>query len=125
MRPSVSRSFHSACFRVEQGALSHRETRREVTEGGQLSSAPAAWCVHTAGQKSRVQDRNVEARTRTYCIAHGILLNVMWQPGGEGNLGENGYMYICMAESLCCAPVIITTLLIGYTPMQNKNFFKN
>ena len=22
------------------------------------------------------------------------LLNVMWQPGWEGSLGENGYMYI-------------------------------
>ena len=24
----------------------------------------------------------------------------MWQPGWEGSLGENGYMNICMAESL-------------------------
>jgi len=31
--------------------------------------------------------------TRTYCIAQGTLLNVMWQPGWEGHLGENGYMY--------------------------------
>ena len=27
-----------------------------------------------------------------------------------------------MAESLCCSPETITTLLIGYTPIQNKNF---
>ena len=27
-------------------------------------------------------------------IAQGTLLNVMWQPGWEGSLGENGYM--CM-----------------------------
>ena len=33
--------------------------------------------------------------TRTYCIAQGILLNVMWQPRWEGSLGENGYMYMC------------------------------
>ena len=32
--------------------------------------------------------------TRTHCIAQGTLLNVMWQPGWEGNLGENGYMYM-------------------------------
>ena len=32
-------------------------------------------------------------------------------------------MYICMAESLCCPPETITTLLIGYTPIQNKKFF--
>ena len=24
----------------------------------------------------------------------GPLLNVMWQPGWEGSLGENGYMYM-------------------------------
>ena len=27
---------------------------------------------------------------------------------------------ICMAESLSCSSEIITTLLIGYTPIQNK-----
>ena len=29
----------------------------------------------------------------------------------------------CMAESLCCPPETITTLLISYTPMKNKKFF--
>ena len=32
---------------------------------------------------------------RTHCIAQKTLLNVMWQPGWEGNLGEKGYMYMC------------------------------
>jgi len=32
------------------------------------------------------------------------------------------YMYMCMAESLCCSPETITTLLIGCTPVQNKKF---
>ena len=32
-------------------------------------------------------------------IAQGTLLNFMWQPEWEGGLGENGYMYIHMAES--------------------------
>ena len=27
-------------------------------------------------------------------MAHETLLNVTWQPGWEGNLGENGYMYM-------------------------------
>ena len=31
---------------------------------------------------------------------------------------------ICTAESLHCLPETITTLLIGYTPVQNKNFKK-
>jgi len=30
--------------------------------------------------------------------------------------------YICMPESLRCSPETITTLLIGYTPIQNKKF---
>ena len=30
----------------------------------------------------------------------------------------------CMAESLCCSPETITTLLIGYTPIQSKRFKK-
>ena len=29
---------------------------------------------------------------------------------------------ICMAESLCCSPETTTTLLTGYTPVQNKKF---
>ena len=29
---------------------------------------------------------------------------------------------ICMAESLCCPPETITTLLISYTPVENKKF---
>ena len=28
---------------------------------------------------------------------------------------------ICMTESLCCSPETTTTLLIGYTPIQNKS----
>ena len=35
----------------------------------------------------------------TSCIAQGTLLSVMWQPGWEGNLGENGYMYVCVADA--------------------------
>ena len=28
--------------------------------------------------------------------------------------------YICMTGSLCCLPETITTLLMSYTPIQNK-----
>ena len=44
----------------------------------------------------------------------------MWQPGWERGLGEMDTC-ICMAESLCCPTETITTLLIGYTPKQNKS----
>ena len=33
--------------------------------------------------------------------------------------------HICMAESLRSSPETITTLLTGYTPIQNKKFKKN
>ena len=32
--------------------------------------------------------------TWTYCIAQDTLLHIMWQPGWEGGLEENGYMYM-------------------------------
>ena len=62
----------------------------------------------------------------TNSTSQGILLHVMWQPGWEGSLGENGYMYTCIrvAESLCCLPETITTLLISCTPIQNKKVLK-
>ena len=31
---------------------------------------------------------------------------------------------VCMAESLCCASEAVTTLLIGYIPIQNKKLKK-
>ena len=31
---------------------------------------------------------------KTYYRAHATLLSVIQQPGWEGNLGENGYMYM-------------------------------
>ena len=39
---------------------------------------------------------------------------------GKG-VGERKDTCICVAESLCCLPETITTLLISYTPTQNKN----
>ena len=52
-------------------------------------------------------------RAETYPIAHGTLLNVIWQPGWEGSLEEmNACIYV--TESLCCSPEAITTLLISY-----------
>ena len=32
--------------------------------------------------------------TRTYCIAQGTRLNVMWQLGWQGSLGETRYTYM-------------------------------
>ena len=57
--------------------------------------------------------------TRTYSIAQGTLLNVMWQPGWEEIWGR---MDTCvgMAESLCCPPETIPTLLTGYVCVLSR-----
>ena len=42
--------------------------------------------------------------------------------GGEFG-GEWIHVHV-MTESLCCAPETITTVITGYTPVQNKKFKK-
>ena len=44
------------------------------------------------------------------------------QPGWEGSLGENGYMY--KYDCLRCSPESITAFLISYIPIQNKKLLK-
>ena len=53
------------------------------------------------------------------CTAHGC--------GSLNGRGVSGRMEtcICMTESLHCSSETLTALLIDYTPMQNKNLFKN
>ena len=41
-----------------------------------------------------------------------------------GEFGGGWIHVLCMAESLCCPPETITTLGIGYTPMQNNQLKK-
>ena len=51
------------------------------------------------------------------------LFSMLWGSlDGRGVWGEIDTC-ICMAESLHCSPEINTTLLIGYTPIQNKKGF--
>ena len=59
--------------------------------------------------------------TRTYHTAQGTLLSVMRQPGWGRARGRTDTC-ICMAESLCCPPETIITLLTGYPPVQKKTF---
>ena len=56
-------------------------------------------------------------------LSYGTQLSVMCQPGQEG-VWQRMDMCIGLAESLHCSPEAITTLVISYTPMQNKNFKK-
>ena len=44
---------------------------------------------------------------RDYCMAQGTLFNVMWQPGWEESLGENGYVYVSVpAKSFQTCPTL-------------------
>ena len=59
--------------------------------------------------------------TRTFCLAQGGLLNVMWQPVCEGNLGGEWIHVYVWLSPFCDSSETITTLLIGYTPREKKN----
>ena len=48
----------------------------------------------------------------------------MWQPGWQRGFGGRIDTYLCMDETLCCSPVTITTLLIGYALIKKKKSFK-
>ena len=59
---------------------------------------------------------------RTYCIAQGILLHVMWQPRWEQRFEED-WVHVCVWLSpftVHCSPKTITTLLIHCAPTQNN-----
>ena len=49
----------------------------------------------------------------------GTLLSVTRQPGRERSLGGTGTR-VCMAESLCCPPETIPTVLIGHVKRNTK-----
>ena len=52
----------------------------------------------------------------TVSLAQRTLLIVMWQPRWRGIWGRMDTC-IYMAQSLCCLPATLTTLLIDYTPV--------
>ena len=63
---------------------------------------------HSKGQKGQV-----------LTVEHRELCSMLWQPGWERSLGENGYMYTYgWVPSLSIWT--ITTLLIGYIPIKKE-----
>ena len=54
---------------------------------------------------------------RTYCIAQGTRLSVLWQPKWEGNPKKKEYMYM-LADSLCCT---VETNSVVKPLYSNKN----
>lgn len=57
--------------------------------------------------------------TRPYCTAHGTLLSMRASLEGKGVWGRMD-THVCRAESLRWSPEAATTLLPGFTPIQNK-----
>ena len=48
----------------------------------------------------------------------------VWVGVGVGGCGRGEWMHVYVWLSLKLTPETTTTLLIGYTPIQNKKFFK-
>ena len=77
----------------QKGMIQINKTQRDSQKtnlwlpGGRDSQGFGEGHVCTAIFKMDNQQKN-------YCIVHGILLNVMCQPGWEEVWGENGYMCI-------------------------------
>ena len=65
------------------------------------------------------EQRRTAQPTRAYCIARGATQCFVpaWMGGGFWGRMDT---CICMAESPTCSPEITTTLVIRYTPIQNK-----
>ena len=63
---------------------------------------------------------NQQAPTVYYMELCSMLCGSLDGRGAQGRMDS----LICMAESLCFSSETITTLLIGYTPIQNKKLKK-
>ena len=50
-------------------------------------------------------------------------MNVMWQRGWEGDLGENGHVYVWL-RPFGCSPEIITTLLVDNREGVTRRFME-
>ena len=57
-------------------------------------------------------------------VKHRELCSVLCGSLDERGVWERMDTCICMAESLCCPPETIKTLLTGYNPIGNKIFLK-
>ena len=80
-----------------------------LTDGGRDSLGVGDGRVHTAVFK---MDLLCSTGTSAQCY---VAARMRGEFGGE-------WIHVCVAEPLCCPPETMTTLLIGYVPMQNKKF---
>ena len=54
---------------------------------------------------------------------HWTMFSVIWQPGWEGSLGENGCVYVLLSPFAVCLKLFQHRLLISYASEQNIKFF--
>ena len=95
-----------------------RITKKDLLYGTENSAQcyVAAWMAGQPGGTWIHCYIENEQSTRTYCTAQGTLLSVMWQPGWERGLGENGHMCIRLSPFAVHRKRSQHCLLIGYTP---------
>ena len=89
------------------------QSRNRLTD---LENELVGWTLHRAIFKMDNQ-QGPTAEPRKLC---SMLCGSLVQKGVWGRMDP----CMCMAESLRCLPETITTLLIGYIPIQNIKFKK-
>ena len=106
------------CFHFPQNTWTHRMNLwwPEGKVAGERDSL-GLWGGHVHTAIFKVDDQQGPA------VQHGVLCSMLC--GSLDGRGVWGRMdtYICMAEYLCRPPETFTALLIGYTPIQNKEDF--
>ena len=69
---------------------------------------------------SKKKKKKIVSRpTKSYCICRELCSVLCGSMDGRRIWGRMDTC-VCMAESLCCPPETLTTLLNGYTPISNK-----
>ena len=114
-----------------------RRTRKDLLSSTENSAQSSVITLWFPGRK----DEGRDSQGVWDGHAHTAVFNMENQQGpavqhrglcsmSHGSLDERGVWEridtcICMTELLCCALETITTLLIGYAPIQNLKFISN
>ena len=109
------------CNLIKYKSVSETEAQRMnlwLPGGEELGKKQGVWDgrAHTAMFKID----NQQGPTIQHRELHSMLCGILDGRGVQGRMDT----CIGMAESLCSSPETITTLLIGYTPIQNKKLKK-
>jgi len=114
----------------------HTEQRKSDREGETSYGIPHMWSLKW-NDINEVTSQTLRLREQTYGLFLWLNLwitnKVLLYSTGSfaqchvaawmGGVFEGEWVNIYMAESLHCLPETITTLLTGYTSIQNKKFF--